>query len=128
MSAFDFVTHFRGEAAPGGADLIAIDGTDRFLLDEAPHVHGDALRHPGTVAIVDDRYGLLGSANFDLRSLFVNFEIGVMVYSESDAQAMKQWALQLLSRCQAPAAVRSRRARMFGNVAEELSRLLAPLL
>ncbi|WP_066522853.1 class I SAM-dependent methyltransferase [Curtobacterium ammoniigenes] len=59
MSAFDFVTHFRGEAAPGGADLIAIDGTDRFLLDEAPHVHGDALRHPGTVAIVDDRYGVL---------------------------------------------------------------------
>ncbi|WP_240347568.1 hypothetical protein [Curtobacterium sp. 24E2] len=39
----DFFRH-RDDAA---ADLIAIDGTDRFILDEAPHVHGDALRQPG---------------------------------------------------------------------------------
>lgn len=58
MSAFDFVAHFRSET-PIGADLIAIDGTDRFLLDEAPRVHGDALRHPGTVVVVDDRFGVL---------------------------------------------------------------------
>lgn len=58
MSAFDFVAHFRSET-PIGADLIAIDGTDRFLLDEAPRVHGDALRHPGTVVVVDDRLGVL---------------------------------------------------------------------
>ncbi|QWS35199.1 methyltransferase [Curtobacterium sp. L6-1] len=38
---------------------MTIDGTDRFLLDEAPHVHGDALRQPGEVAVVDDRYGVL---------------------------------------------------------------------
>ena len=101
----------------------------RELQAAGAHVRlfGPGMLHSKAM-IVDDRYGLLGSANFDLRSLFVNFEIGVMVYSESDAQAMKQWALQLLSRCQAPAAGRSRRARMFGNVAEELSRLLAPLL
>ncbi|PZE61535.1 SAM-dependent methyltransferase [Curtobacterium sp. MCPF17_047] len=59
MSASDFVDHFRRHPREQGPDLIAIDGTDRFLLDEAPHVHGDALRHPGAVTVVDDRYGVL---------------------------------------------------------------------
>jgi 16S rRNA (guanine1207-N2)-methyltransferase len=40
-------------------DLLDLDGTDRFLLDEAPHVHGDALRQPGAVAVVDDPNGML---------------------------------------------------------------------
>ncbi|MEG8033996.1 hypothetical protein QP157_01320 [Sphingomonas sp. LR61] len=54
----DFADLFRrrDDTAP---DLIAIDGTDRFLIDEAPHVHGDALRQPGEVAVVDDRLGVL---------------------------------------------------------------------
>ncbi|SDQ26542.1 16S rRNA (guanine1207-N2)-methyltransferase [Curtobacterium sp. UNCCL20] len=54
----DFADFFRrrDHDAP---DLIAIDGTDRFILDEAPHVHGDALRQPGEVAVVDDRHGVL---------------------------------------------------------------------
>ncbi|MFZ7086631.1 class I SAM-dependent methyltransferase [Curtobacterium sp. RRHDQ10] len=59
MSASDFVDHFRRDPAGGGPDLMSIDGTDRFLLDEAPHLHGDALRHPGGVAVVDDQYGVL---------------------------------------------------------------------
>lgn len=59
MSAFDFAAYFRRDPEISGPDLVAIDGTDRFLLDEAPHVHGDALRQPGEVAVVDDRYGVL---------------------------------------------------------------------
>ena len=54
----DFADFFR-RRDDAAADLIAIDGTDRFILDEAPHVHGDALRQPGEVAVVDDRYGVL---------------------------------------------------------------------
>jgi 16S rRNA (guanine1207-N2)-methyltransferase len=59
VSAFDFVDHFRRDSSETGPDLVAIDGTDRFILDEAPNVHGDALRHPGAVAVVDDRFGVL---------------------------------------------------------------------
>ncbi|WIB00671.1 class I SAM-dependent methyltransferase [Curtobacterium sp. MCBA15_012] len=54
----DFADLFR-RRPDDAADLIAIDGTDRFILDEAPHVHGDALRQPGEVAVIDDRYGVL---------------------------------------------------------------------
>jgi len=78
--------------------------------------------------IVDDTIGLFGSANFDLRSLFVNFEIGVFVHSRKDVQAMKAWATTLAERChRAPKLDRVKR-RFVGNVAEDLSRLLAPLL
>ncbi len=78
--------------------------------------------------IVDDRMALLGSANFDLRSLFVNFEIGVMLYSPADVQAMHSWAGELMRSCVSPKPEKVRRFRLLGNLAEDLSRLLAPLL
>lgn len=59
MPAFDFVDHFRRDGGIQGPDLITIDGTDRFLLDEAPRFHADALRQPGQVAVVDDPNGAL---------------------------------------------------------------------
>jgi cardiolipin synthase A/B len=77
--------------------------------------------------IVDDSVGLFGSANFDLRSLFVNFEIGVLVHSPSDVRAMTTWARDLAARCHPPKPER-KKLRIIGNVAEDLSRLLAPLL
>jgi cardiolipin synthase len=78
--------------------------------------------------IVDDRMGMLGSANFDLRSLFVNFEVGVVIYTPSDVAAMRAWAEALTRECRELKAERKRKFRILGNVAEDLSRLLAPLL
>jgi cardiolipin synthase len=78
--------------------------------------------------VVDDTVALLGSPNFDLRSLFVNFEIGVLVHSGPDVTAIKSWAVDLAQRCQPPKPERKRKGRIIGNVAEDLSRLLAPLL
>jgi len=78
--------------------------------------------------IVDDRIGLIGSANFDLRSLFVNFEIGMFVYSPRDVHAMRAWAEELITHCHKPTPQQSRRHRIAGDIAEDLSRLLAPLL
>jgi len=78
--------------------------------------------------IVDDRLALMGSANFDLRSLLVNFEIGVLVYSEPDVLAMKAWATDLYNQSHALKPDRVKKFNLLGNVAEDLSRLLAPLL
>lgn len=77
--------------------------------------------------IVDDHVALLGSPNFDLRSLFVNFEIGVLVHSRPEVAEMKAWAQDLSTRCH-PAKVERKRSRFVGNLIEDLSRLLAPLL
>lgn len=78
--------------------------------------------------IVDRRIGLLGSANFDHRSLFVNFEIGVFVYSRPELDAMHAWAESILALCRPPPQERRRRERLLGSIAEDLCRLLAPLL
>ena len=90
-------------------------------------LHTGRMMHSKAV-IVDERIGLLGSANFDLRSFFVNFEIGVFLYSEADVRAMRVWAGELLRSCVEPKPEPRPRTRLLGNLAEDLSRLLAPLL
>ena len=109
------------------------DHARRYYLRElhraGAHVH---LYQPGMMhskgMIVDDRVGLLGSANFDLRSLFVNFEIGVFVYSEPEVRAMRVWAQELLAHSEPMTADQPSRRRLLGNIAEDLSRLFAPML
>ena len=78
--------------------------------------------------IVDDRVALFGSANFDPRSLFVNFEIGVLVHSPVEVCAIKSWAESLLAQCRESLLETTRRRRIFSSVLEDASRLLAPLL
>jgi cardiolipin synthase len=88
---------------------------------------GPGMMHSKAI-IIDDRMAMIGSANFDLRSLFVNFEIGVLLYSATDVVAMKAWAKDLLATCREPKKERRRKSRLVGNVLEDLCRLLAPLL
>ncbi len=90
-------------------------------------VYGRGMMHSKAI-IIDQRIGMLGSANFDLRSLFVNFEIGVVLYSAHDVAAMRAWATRLLEQCRALEPERKRRFGFVANITEDLCRLLAPLL
>jgi cardiolipin synthase len=90
-------------------------------------LYGEHMLHAKAV-IVDDRVALIGSANFDLRSLFVNFEIGVFVHSEPEVRALREWARELMAQCRKATASSDGRRGVLGNLAEDLSRLLAPLL
>ena len=101
----------------------------RELQRAGAHVllYGKGMLHSKAM-IVDDNVALLGSPNFDLRSLFVNFEIGILVHSPADVAAMKGWALELATHCQPPKPERRKKFRLVGNLVEDLSRLLAPLL
>ncbi len=99
-------------------DLCVAGG--RVLLFQPGMMHSKAV-------IVDDRIGLLGSANFDLRSLFVNFEIGVVVYTKADALAIKAWAQEQAASCR-EFVNRKRPHRLWTGLLEDFSRLLAPLL
>jgi len=78
--------------------------------------------------IIDDEMALFGSANFDPRSLFVNFEVGVFVHSPTDVAEMKRWATSLVGNCREPKQEHRRKHRILGNILEDVSRLLAPLL
>lgn len=92
----------------------------RVLLFGPGMLHSKAM-------IVDERVGLFGSTNFDLRSLLVNFEIGVVVHTAADAKAMQAWAVALAKSCR-EFKLSPRKRTALGNLLEDLSRLLAPLL
>lgn len=92
----------------------------RVLLYQRGMLHAKAV-------IMDDKLAIFGSANLDLRSLFVNFEIGIAVYSASEVAAIRAWAGELVRDCETYIAGATPR-RWTGVLAEDLSRLLAPLL
>jgi cardiolipin synthase len=93
----------------------------RLLLYTPGMLHAKAI-------IVDDQLALFGSPNFDVRSLFVNFEVGVLAHSRQDVAAITAWAAALMEECVEFKADPNPRRKIFGNVAEDISRLLAPLL
>jgi cardiolipin synthase len=77
--------------------------------------------------LVDEQTGLFGSANMDLRSLFVNFEVGVVTYSKSEAVEMAYWMQDVFKQSKPMPEPRNKR-RLVPAVGEELARLIAPLL
>lgn len=100
------------------------------ILQEAGvrvRLFGPGMMHSKAV-ISDDTTAVLGSANFDPRSLFVNFEIGVLVHSTPDVLAVRAWAEEQLKQCREPGPDRLRRHRVLSGIIEDLSRLLAPFL
>ena len=58
----------------------------------------------------------------------MNFEIGVFIYSEPEVRAMRAWAEELIACSRPMAAAPTGRRGVLGNIAEDLSRLFAPLL
>jgi len=90
----------------------------RLLLYEGGMLHAKAI-------VADDRVALVGSPNFDLRSLFVNFEIGMLVYTKSAVAEIRAWVGALAKECSRPSFAKPN---LLSSVAEDVCRLLAPLL
>jgi cardiolipin synthase len=117
---------------PARSNHPVTDFARRHYLRELIRAGGKVLLYPHGMAhskamIIDDRIGLVGSANFDLRSLFVNFEVGIVLHSAHDVAALGRWSDELVAQC-VEATVQTPKGRIMGNLAEDLSRLLAPLL
>ncbi len=93
----------------------------RVLAYKPRMLHAKAL-------LVDDRQALLGSANMDMRSLFVNFEIGVLFHTPADVQPIRVWAGELVRHSRLLTLSDLRRRRFPANLAEDFSRLFTPLL
>jgi len=83
----------------------------------------DAMMHAKAV-IVDDLYSVIGSANLDMRSLLLNYEVGLFLYSQSGIQAIGQWFEGLLTR-----SIRIPLTPNFASdLVEGLARLIGPFL
>jgi cardiolipin synthase len=84
--------------------------------------YAPAMMH-GKVIVIDE-VGTLGSANMDIRSLFLNYEVALFFTSPTEVEALAGWIASLLPECTAgmPAAGPVR------ALAEDLGRLLSPLI
>lgn len=89
-------------------------------------LYGPGMNH-AKVILIDESIALWGSANLDLRSLFVNFEIGAVTYSPGDAAAVAEFMRETFARCR-PLPAPAKQRQFFPALGEEISRLLAPLL
>jgi cardiolipin synthase len=89
----------------------------RILLYEPVMLHAKAV-------LIDDRLAVIGSANMDMRSLFLNFEVALFVHSAIQVDHVATWAEKLMADSKpelpAPGWVR--------ELAENVVRLLSPLL
>jgi cardiolipin synthase A/B len=90
----------------------------QVALYNAGMIHAKAI-------VIDDRVALFGSPNFDLRSLFVNFEIGVLVYTEPEIARIRAWVDDVLKQCVPP---NLGKRGLLASIAEDLCGLLAPIL
>jgi cardiolipin synthase len=76
------------------------------------------------VVIFDDRLAVIGSANMDMRSLFLNYEVSLFVWSPDEVAQVAAWAKGLMAHTQ-------RELPKPGwplEIAENVVRLLSPLL
>jgi cardiolipin synthase len=89
----------------------------KILYFKPGMIHAKAL-------LVDDNIAMIGSANMDFRSLFLNYEVMLMVYSSSHIEQIQNWMSRLELQCGRPLL----KAGPLRNFWEHLVRLFAPLL
>jgi cardiolipin synthase len=76
------------------------------------------------LVIVDDLCAVVGSANFDMRSLLLNYELGVLLYNETEISKLKKWFQKLTNE----ANMIKPRVGFLNELAEGVGRVLSPLL
>jgi cardiolipin synthase len=117
---------------PARSNHPVTDLARRHYLRELHHagvkvlLYGPGMNH-AKVILVDESIGLFGSANMDMRSLFVNFEAAVITYSATEARSLRDWMHEVFAHARPMPEPKTER-RFIPAIAEELSRLLAPML
>ncbi len=89
-------------------------------------LYGPGMNHAKLI-LVDETVGLWGSANMDMRSLFVNFEVGALTYSAADARELARWMRGVFAQCK-PLPAAAKKPRLLPRIGEEIARLIAPML
>ena len=89
-------------------------------------LYGPGMIHAKLI-LVDESVGLWGSANLDMRSLFVNFEVGALTYSAADSRQLAHWMQEVFDQSK-PMPAPAQRQSLLPTIGEEIARLLAPML
>jgi cardiolipin synthase len=82
----------------------------------------------GKVILADGKVALVGSANIDMRSLFVNFEIALLHYTPKDIAKLDEWAQEIIDDSISYEEATADKQLMPAKFTESLVHLLVPLL
>jgi cardiolipin synthase len=74
--------------------------------------------------VVDDMPAIIGSANMDMRSMLLNYEIALCIYDSDAITQLETWMLNLKADCSA----RKLKPKSSFGLIESMGRLFAPLL
>ena len=100
----------------GGTYLRQIQAAGGRIATYPEMLHAKAI-------VVDGELGIVGSANFDMRSLCLDYEIALFLYSAPEVARLAQWFDDVVASCGDLG--RAGRARSLG---EDIGRLFAPLV
>lgn len=113
------------------APLVALAGRSYFgeLIASGVRImlHRDGLLHAKTLT-VDRSVGVIGSANFDMRSFWLNFETTLFVYDTDFASQLRWLQTSYMERSEEVDARRWGQRGLAARGAEGVARLLSPLL
>jgi cardiolipin synthase A/B len=74
--------------------------------------------------LVDDTLAIVGSANMDMRSILLNYEIALCIYDSDAIRQLETWIEALMGDC----SIRKQQQRSSLGLIEGVGRLFAPLL
>jgi cardiolipin synthase len=74
--------------------------------------------------LIDETVAVAGSANMDIRSLLLNYEVGLCIYDPEIIGRIEHWMLGLMQACQG----REPHKHAALTLVEDMARLFAPLL
>ena len=89
----------------------------KVLLYTPGMVHAKAM-------LVDDVAAAVGSANFDSRSMFLNFEVSSVIHSSAEVRAVEAWMEKLMARTRPM----DGKAGTVRDTIEGIARLVTPML
>jgi len=117
---------------PGTSDLRIVSLAGRSYFDEMMasgvriHLYGPTNLH-SKVLVVDDDVGVIGSPNVDMRSFFLNFELGVFLYDRTQIAALADGFLKNLENSEMVDPVRFTQRPRSLQLLEDTCRIFSPL-
>lgn len=99
------------------------------LLDQGVTIQEftQGLLHAKTLT-VDRQFGMIGSANLDLRSFFLNFELSLLIYNTDAASQLRFLQQRYISNSEPLSKLPWRRRAFRYRLGDNLAKLLSPLL
>ena len=108
--------HFLADLARGSyLRQLEICGSKIFLYPKMLHAKA---------FLIDDKYALIGSANFDMRSLLYNFEVGALVFSKKEIETLEGWFEKRFLESSG----HLKPSTFFTDIFEGIGRVLGPLI